>query len=137
VDYDLMPVDERAENEAKEELLQIKEERKKRVDVIRETQVSRSEAKGYRLLIWDVKNRFRDRYGPYVSIELFHESMSAIEIISTDVSIALRKGQENYRLGRDKRWREWITALGGGIIIWAIIFLVCKIVFNIEFPFCR
>jgi hypothetical protein len=132
-----MPINERAEKEAKEEILQIKEEWKKRIENIRETQVSPREAKGYRLHIWDVKNRFRNEFGAYISIELFHESMSAIDVIATDVSLALRKGQENYRLERDRRWREWIKVLGGGIIIWAIIFLLCKLVLDIEIPFCR
>jgi hypothetical protein len=84
-----------------------------------------------------IRINFRDRYGSHISIDLFRESIQAIETIATDVSIALRKGQENYRLDRDRRWREWIKALGGGIIIWAIIFLACKLLLNIEIPFCR
>jgi hypothetical protein len=136
-----MPTDERVEKEAKEELLQIKEDWKKRIEIIRETQVSPPEAKGYRLHIWDVKNRFRDHYGPYISMDLFHESMSTIEAIATEVSIALRQGQENYKIAKHNWWIDWANALGVGVIIGiivsTIIFVVCRIWLNIEIPFCR
>jgi hypothetical protein len=136
-----MPIDERAEKEAKDELLQIKEEWRKRLENIRETQVSPREAKTYREHIWMVRIGFRDRYGPYISNDLFHESIQTIEAIATDVSIALRKGQENYDMGKHNRRINWARATGLGVIlgmlIAAIIFLIGKLVFNIEIPLCR
>jgi hypothetical protein len=136
-----MPIDENADKEANEELLKIKEEWRKRVETIKETQVSPREARGYREYIWSVKIRFRDRYGPHISMDIFHESMRTIETIASDVSIALRKGQENYEMEKHRRRINWARTLGVGVILGMIIavglFLICKLVFNVEIPLCR
>jgi len=136
-----MPIDKYAEKEARAELLEIKEEWRKRVENIRDTRVSPREAKGYRNHIWQVKDGFRYRYAPYISMELFRESMSTLDAITTDVYLSLRKSQENYEMEQHARRLQWASVLGLGIIIGlivaAVIFVVSKLIFNIEVPLCR
>jgi hypothetical protein len=134
-----MQVDEQAEKEAKAELLELKNKWNKINATLKEVQVKPLEAKGYRHQIWQKKDGFRYRFAPFISGKLFSEAMDVFSEIETDLSLALRKGQENYEIEKHKRRIEWIRALGLGsivaIIVFACIFIIGKLVFNIEIPF--
>jgi hypothetical protein len=135
-----MPVDEKAEKLAKAELLEIKEEWDKINNTIRDFQISPKEGLHYSHQLWQVKDGFKYRYSQFISIELYREALGSFERIRTDLDLALRKGHENYEMGKHKRWVDWANALGLGVIIGiiisTIIFLVCKLVLNIEIPLC-
>jgi len=134
-----MTVDEQVEKAAKAELLELHEEWKKTIDNIKIIQISPKEAKFYRERMWQIKDGFRYRYAPQISSKLFSEAMDIFHIISTDLSLALRIGQENYENEMYKRRIEWAKVLGLrvilAIIVFALVFVLIKLVYNIEIPF--
>ena len=136
-----MPVDEQAEKSARAELLDLKTEWEKIIKTLQDVQVSSKEERYYRERIWQGKDGFNYRYSPYISIELFREAMGIFHTIETELDLALRKGRENYDREKHRQRIEWARALGFRaiiiLIIFAIIFLIGKLVFNVEIPFFR
>jgi len=134
-----MPVDEQAEKSARAELLDLKTEWEKIIKTLQDVQISPKEDRYYRHRIWQIKDGFNYRYAPHISIELFREAMGIFQTIGTDLDLALRKGQENYVRGKHRRNIEWARTLGFGaiiaLIVYTILFLIGKLVFNVEIPF--
>lgn len=127
-----MRVDAEAEKAARAELSNLQIEWKKIIETLRDIEVKPEEDKYYRNKLWQEKDGFKYRLGNFISIELFREALKIFKGISTDLDLALRKGQEKYEQERHRRRIEWARTLGlGTIIILAIVFLI-KLLFNIE-----
>ena len=134
-----MAVDEQAEKDARAKSLELKEEWKKIIATLRDVQVKPEEDKYYRNKLWQEKDGFKYRLGNYISIESYREALGIFKEIYTDLDLALRRGQEYYEQEKHKRRLELIKALRLGtiliIIVFAVIFVIVKIVYNIEIPF--
>jgi len=127
-----MPVDEAAEKAAKIELEEIQIKWKKIAATLSEVEVKPKEAKGFRHQLWQDKNGFTYRLGNYISIESYRSALGTFEDISTDLNLALRKGQEKYEQGKHRRIIEWAKTLGVGAIILVSVLLLIKLIFNVE-----
>jgi hypothetical protein len=134
-----MPVDEQAEKSARAELLDLKTEWEKIIKTLKDVQLSHKEERYYLERLWQIKDGFKYRYSHFISVEFHREAIGIFNTIGTDLDLALRKGRENYDRERHRQRIEWARALGLGaiilLIIFAIIFVIGKLVFNVEIPF--
>jgi hypothetical protein len=126
------------DEDARAEFHDRKIEWEKTIHILREVQVSPKEEKAQREWFESEKEGFLYRYSGIITEDTLIKIINAIHIIRIDLDFALRKGRENYEQERHKRRIEIIRALQLGsiiiIIVCIILFVIIKLVFNIEIP---
>ncbi|MGD1004987.1 MAG: hypothetical protein ABR887_06135 [Methanoregulaceae archaeon] len=126
---------------AKFELNEFKIKWEKTNQFLRETRVSQKEIRASLNEFSNEKRGFLHHYIGNISDDVLNEARKTFDIVGTDLSLALRKGMQNYDDEKHKRKIDFITAFGSGfivaIIVYAAIFVIVKLVLNIEIPFCH
>lgn len=126
---------------AKSELNEFKIKWEKTNQLLRETRVSPKEVRASLNEFSNEKRGYLHYYIGNISDDVLNEARKTFDIAGIDLSLALRKGMQNYDDEKHKRKIDFIRAFGLGfivaIIIYAIIFVIVKLVLNIEIPFCH
>jgi hypothetical protein len=126
-----------ADDAARKELQDLKNEYDTKIQMFKESRVSPEEERGQLKWLSEEKRGFLYRHAHRVSHDTIDEIIETFRLLRIELEAALRKGREKFDDEKHRRRIENIRAFEKILVIAVavILFVVVKILFNIEIPF--